>query len=178
MIACLLIPGFELRAVLFDRPRLALKPAALAPLEGAEPLIGSVTAAAEAAGVRPGMRMGEALATCPSLVLVERDPARAEQAWEDVLRRLEDRGFSVEPEELGCAYFETRGVERRPPGTGPGRVGRPDGRLPRPAAARAPPARARPGQRAEGAGSEEARRACRASGRGRSRTSGAGRPPC
>lgn len=112
MIACLLIPGFELRAVLFDRPRLALKPAALAPLEGAEPLIGAVTATAEAAGVRPGMRMGEALATCPSLVLVERDPARAEQAWEDVLRRLEERGFSVEPDELGCAYFETRGVER------------------------------------------------------------------
>src|SRR5919206_4991500 len=112
MIACLLIPGFELRAVLVDRPRLALKPAALAPLEGAEPLVGPVTAAAEAAGVRPGMRMGEALATCPSLVLVERDPARAEQAWEGVLRRLEERGFSVEPAEPGCAYFETRGVER------------------------------------------------------------------
>src|ERR687883_1012580 len=112
MIACLLIPEFELRAVLVDRPRLALKPAALAPLEGAEPLIGPVTAAAEAAGVRPGMRMGEALATCPSLVLAERDPARAEQAWEEVLRRLEERGFSVEPDEPGCAYFETRGVER------------------------------------------------------------------
>src|ERR671939_793579 len=112
MIACLLIPGFELRAALVGRARLALKPVALAPLEGAEPVIGPVTAAAEAAGVRPGMRMGEALATCPSLVLVERDPARAEQAWEDVLRRLEDRGFSVEPDEPGCAYFETRGVER------------------------------------------------------------------
>src|SRR5436305_1935250 len=37
-------------------------------------------------------------------------PARA--AWEGVLRRLEDSGFSVDPAELGCVYFETRGVER------------------------------------------------------------------
>ncbi|HEV8248550.1 MAG TPA: DNA polymerase Y family protein [Gaiellaceae bacterium] len=112
MIACIVIPGFELRAALRKRPGLALEPAALGPPAGAEPLIGSVTAAAEAAGVRPGMRMGEALATCPSLVLVEPDPAAAEQAWEEVLRRLEDAGFAVDPAEPGCVYFETRGVER------------------------------------------------------------------
>lgn len=112
VIACLLIPGFELRAALLDRPRLALRPAALAPVEGTEPLLGPVTAVAAAAGIRPGMRLGEALATCPSLVLVEQDPARAEQAWEEVLRRLEDAGFAVEPAEPGCVYFETRGVER------------------------------------------------------------------
>jgi nucleotidyltransferase/DNA polymerase involved in DNA repair len=112
MIACLSIPGFELRASLRARPRLALVPAALAPLEGTEPLLGPVTAAAEAAGVKPGMRLGEALAMCPSLTLVEPDPAAAEQEWEAIVRRLEDSGFSVEPADLGCAYFETRGVER------------------------------------------------------------------
>src|SRR5438876_7271529 len=112
MIACVLIPGFDLRAALLARPRLALRAAALAPVEGTEPLLGPVTAVAAAAGIRPGMRLGEALATCPSLVLVEQDPARAEQAWEGVLRRLEDAGFAVEPAEPGCVYFETRGVER------------------------------------------------------------------
>jgi protein ImuB len=112
MIACLSIPGFELRASLRARPRLALVPAALAPVEGTEPLLGPVTAAAEAAGVKPGMRLGEALAMCPSLTLVEADPAAAEQEWEAIVRRLEDSGFSVEPAGLGCAYFETRGVER------------------------------------------------------------------
>ncbi|HLF68084.1 MAG TPA: hypothetical protein VI503_01970 [Gaiellaceae bacterium] len=112
MIACLLIPGFELRAVLRERPRLSLVPAALAPEAGAEPLLGPVTAAAEAAGVKPGMRLGEALATCPSLVLVERDPAAVEREWEGVLRRLEDAGFSVDPVEHGAVVFETRGVER------------------------------------------------------------------
>jgi len=117
VIACLLIPGFELRAALRQRPRLALEPAALhvaalAPLAGTEPLIGAVTAAAELAGVQPGMRMGEALATCPGLVLVEQDPAAVEREWEGVLRRLEDSGFAVEPQEPGRVLFETKGVER------------------------------------------------------------------
>lgn len=112
MIACLVIPGFELRAALRERPRLAAEPAALAPEPGAEPLLGPVTAAAEAAGVRPGMRLGEALATCPALVLVERDPAAVEREWEGVLRRLEDAGFAVDPVEPGAVVFETKGVER------------------------------------------------------------------
>jgi protein ImuB len=112
MIACLAIPGFELRAALRKQPGLQLRPAALAPAAGCEPLIGAVTAAAEALGVRPGMRMGEALATCPGLVLVEQDPAAAEEAWEQILRSLEDAGFAVDPAEVGCVYFETRGVER------------------------------------------------------------------
>jgi protein ImuB len=112
MIACIAIPGFELRAALRERPRLQLEPAALAPEPGSEPLLGPVTAAAEAAGVRPGMRLGEALATCPSLQLVDPDPAAAEEAWEQIVRRLEDSGFAVEVAAPGCAYFETRGVER------------------------------------------------------------------
>jgi protein ImuB len=112
MIACLLIPGFELRAALRSRPRLAICPTALAPEPGEAELLGPVTAAAEEAGVRPGMRLGEALATCPSLALVERDPATTEREWEGVLRRLEDAGFAVDPVEHGVVVFETRGVER------------------------------------------------------------------
>ena len=112
MIACLAIPGLELKAALRRTPSLALRPAALAPEPQGEPLLGPVTAAAEAAGVQPGMRLGEGLATCPSLVLVEPDAAGAERVWEEILHALEDAGFSVEPASLGVAYFETRGVER------------------------------------------------------------------
>jgi protein ImuB len=112
MIACLSIPGLELKAALRRAPSLALRPAALAPEPQGEPLLGPVTAAAEALGVRPGMRLGEALATCPQLALVEPDPAGAEVAWEEVVRALEDAGFAVEPATPGIAYFETRGVER------------------------------------------------------------------
>src|SRR5215212_2453097 len=112
MVACISIPAFELRAAMPSRPRLALRPAALAPVDGTEPLLGPVTSAAEANGIRPGMRLGEALALCPSLVLVEADPQRAEREWEEILRRLEDAGIAVSPAEPGTAFFETRGVER------------------------------------------------------------------
>jgi protein ImuB len=112
VIATVVIPAFDLRAALRHRPGVQARPAALAPLPGKEPLIGSVTAAAEAAGVKPGMRLSEALATCPELELVEQDPASAEQAWEEILRRLEDAGFAVEPDSPGVVYFESRGVER------------------------------------------------------------------
>jgi protein ImuB len=112
MIACLFIPGFELRAALRERPGFALRPAALGPAAGEEPVLGSVTAAAEAAGVQPGMRIGEALSLCPELALVEQDPATAEHEWEGVLQRLEDSGFGVEAAAVGCLYFETRGIER------------------------------------------------------------------
>jgi nucleotidyltransferase/DNA polymerase involved in DNA repair len=112
MIACIISPGFDLRAALRSRPALATRPAALAPEPGTEPLLGAVTATAEAAGVRPGMRLGEALSMCPELVLVDPDPAAAEREWEAILRRLEDAGFAVEPAERGAVYFETRGVER------------------------------------------------------------------
>jgi nucleotidyltransferase/DNA polymerase involved in DNA repair len=112
VIAAIVIPAFDLRAALRLHPRLQAKAAALAPLPGTEPLIGSVTGLAEAKGVRPGMRLGEALAMCPELELVEQDPATAEQAWEEILRRLEDAGFGVEPAEPGTVYFESKGVER------------------------------------------------------------------
>ena len=112
MIACLVIPGLELKAALRRTPSLALRPAALAPEPQGEPLLGPVTAAAEAAGVRPGMRLGEGLATCPSLALVEPDAAGAELAWEEILHALEDAGFAVDPASLGVVYFETQGVER------------------------------------------------------------------
>src|SRR5262249_12237217 len=105
-------PGCVLGAASRLRRGLDAEPADLAPLPGTEPLIGSVTAAAQAKGVRPGMRLGEALATCPKLVLVEQDPAGVEQAWEEIVRRLENAGFAVGPVEPGTALFETKGVER------------------------------------------------------------------
>ncbi len=44
------------------------------------------------------------LVACLSVTLVEQDPAAAEQAWEEIVRRLESEGFAVEPaERLGDA---------------------------------------------------------------------------
>src|SRR5919108_5474183 len=112
MVVCLSIPAFPLRAPLRRRPELEGRPVALAPVPGQLPFLGACTAAAESAGIRPGMRLSEALATCPELVLGEQDPAGVEEEWEQILRRLEEAGFAVEPVEPGCVYFETRGIER------------------------------------------------------------------
>jgi nucleotidyltransferase/DNA polymerase involved in DNA repair len=112
MIACLSIPVFDLRAALRGRPELAGRPVALAPEPGSQPRVGPCTMAAEAAGIQAGMRLSEALATCPELVLVEADEAGAEEEWERVLRRLEDAGFAVESPRTGCALFDTAGIER------------------------------------------------------------------
>src|SRR5918996_1266909 len=112
MVACVSIPAFDLRAALRARPELQGKPAALGPVPGEKPVIGACSVAAVAEGVRPGMRLSEALATCPELVLVEQDPAGAEEQWERLIRRLEEAGLAVEPAGVSCAYFDTRCVER------------------------------------------------------------------
>jgi nucleotidyltransferase/DNA polymerase involved in DNA repair len=112
MIACLTIPAFALRAALTHRSELLEQPVALAPVPGEQSLLGPCNDIAERNGIHPGMRLSEALATCPELQLVEQDPAGAEEEWERVLRRLEETGLAVEPVEPGCAYFETRGLER------------------------------------------------------------------
>jgi nucleotidyltransferase/DNA polymerase involved in DNA repair len=112
VIACLSVPSFELRVVLRGRADLAGTPAALAPAPGEPDAVGACTVAAERAGVRPGMRVGEALATCPGLVLVEPDPAAVAGEWEGLLRRLEDAGLGVESLGPGFVLFETAGLER------------------------------------------------------------------
>jgi nucleotidyltransferase/DNA polymerase involved in DNA repair len=109
VIACALIPRFTLLAVVNGRREL-LRPMALAPEPGGPQVVGEASGPAEAFGVHGGMRLGEALARCPDLVLVPPDPERAEAAWEDALRRLEGIGAAVEPGRPGEAFFEAGGL--------------------------------------------------------------------
>ncbi len=73
-------------------------------------MVGEVSLAAEAFGVHPGMRLGEALARCPRLTLVPPDPAGVAEAWERLLVRLESIGAAVEPERPGLVCFDARGL--------------------------------------------------------------------
>src|SRR4051812_33505346 len=66
VIVCVLIPRFALAVAAGGREALAAGPLALAPELGREQLIGEGSAAAEAYGVHAGMRVGEALARCPT----------------------------------------------------------------------------------------------------------------
>jgi protein ImuB len=112
MIVCALMPRFPLVIAAGGREVLAAGPVALAPEPGREPVIGEVSAAAEAQGVRPGLRLGEALARCPMLRLVAPDPAGVADAWEAVLARLEGIGAAVEPGPPGVAWFAADGLRR------------------------------------------------------------------
>jgi protein ImuB len=94
-----------------NEPGVLSRPSALAPEPGAAQLIGEVSEPAEGFGLRPGMRMGEALSRCPELALIPPDPERAERSWEEALRRLEGIGAQVESDRAGEAFFRAGGLE-------------------------------------------------------------------
>src|ERR1700747_3720567 len=112
MIVCVLIPRFVLTTALGDRSELLQSPVALAPEPGGVQQVGEVSLAAEAFGVHPGMRLGEALARCPRLTLIPPDPAGVADQWERLLVRLESVGAAVEPERPGLVCFDARGLLR------------------------------------------------------------------
>jgi nucleotidyltransferase/DNA polymerase involved in DNA repair len=111
-VVCVLLPRFQLTVAAGDRRELLQIPAALAPDLGGVQVLGEVSPAAEAFGVHPGMRLGEALARCPQLTLVPPDPAGVADQWERLLVRLESMGAAVEPERPGLACFDAHGLER------------------------------------------------------------------
>lgn len=111
-IVCVLLPRFQLTVAAGDREELLKAPAALAPAPGGVQVVGEVSLAAEAFGVHPGMRLGEALARCPRLMLVPGDPAGAADVWERCLVRLESIGAGIEPERPGLVCFDARGLLR------------------------------------------------------------------
>jgi protein ImuB len=109
-IACALVPRFHLIAAAGGREELLRRPCALAPEPGGEGVVGEPSGAAEAFGVRAGMRLGEALSRCPELALLPQDPERADSLWEGALRRLEEIGARVESERPGEAFFAVDGL--------------------------------------------------------------------
>src|SRR3954464_15038582 len=110
MIVCVLLPRFALSVAAGGRAELARGPVALAPEPGREPLIGEASTAAEAHGVRAGLRLGEALARCPALKLVAPDPAGVADEWDHIIAALEGIGAEVESERPGVACFDASGL--------------------------------------------------------------------
>ena len=103
--ACALIPRLSLTSALGERREMLGRPVAVAPEPGGPQIVGEASGAAEAFGVRAGMRLAEALSRCPALALVAADPLRSEAVWERSLRRLEGLGAAVEPARPGEAFF-------------------------------------------------------------------------
>lgn len=111
MIVCLHLPRFELMVAAGGARVMSGEPLALAPAPGAR-CVGEVSGAAEADGVTRGMKLGEALARCPSLGLVPPDPLGAAEAWEIVLGGLEEIGAAVESPAAGIVFFCADGLLR------------------------------------------------------------------
>jgi protein ImuB len=105
-----MIPRFELAIAAGGREALASGPIALAPEAGREQMVGQASAAAEAFGVKAGMRLGEALSRCPQLKLVAPDPAGVADEWDRLLRALEGIGAAVESGRPGLAWFDAQGL--------------------------------------------------------------------
>jgi protein ImuB len=112
MIVAVHVPRLPLLVALLQARRPLDAPVALGPAPGAPQVIGLCTPAAEDEGVRPGLRVGEALARCPRLDLVVPDPEAAAEAAERLVERLESDGFAVEPIGLDGAAFDARGTLR------------------------------------------------------------------
>jgi nucleotidyltransferase/DNA polymerase involved in DNA repair len=141
VIVCILIPRFELAVAAGGRHGLATGPVALAPEPGREQLIGEASAAAEAHGVKAGLRLGEALARCPTLKLVAPDPAGVADEWDRLLTMLENIGAAVESGRPGLAWFDARGLRNLYGGTVEGVIAKARRALDTPARLGAAPSR-------------------------------------
>jgi protein ImuB len=112
MIACILLPRFELTVAAGGLEAIAGRALAIAAehRSAGSGLLGETSGGAEAYGVRSGMPLSEALARCPALELVSADPMAVASAWERTLRTLEQIGAGVDPERPGLACFALDGL--------------------------------------------------------------------
>ena len=111
---CLWLPTFELRLELVRSPDLdSTSVALLSPGEGSIQTLWQVSERAWAAGVRPGQRVSQAISLCPSLTLLEPDPAHYDAAMEAILETLVQQTPIVEPGvERGKIFLGMDGLGR------------------------------------------------------------------
>jgi protein ImuB len=111
---CLWLPTFELRLELVRAPELdATSVALLSPGETAgRREILQVSERAARAGVQPGMLVSRAVSLCPSLTLLEPDPAHYDAATEQILEVLSGLSPVVQPVDRGLFHVGVDGLER------------------------------------------------------------------
>lgn len=111
---CLWLPTFELRLELVRAPELdATSVALLAPGETADRRdILQVSERGARSGVRPGMTVSRAISLCPSLTLLEPDPAHYDAAIEQIMEVLSGLSPVVQPVGRGLFHVGVDGLER------------------------------------------------------------------
>jgi len=110
---CLWLPTFELRLELVRTPELdATSVALLSPGEGVRRTLWQVSERGAEAGVRPGQLVSQAISLCPSLTLLEPDPAHYDAAQEEMVEALMESSPVVEPAGRGRIFLGMDGLER------------------------------------------------------------------
>jgi DNA polymerase-4/protein ImuB len=110
---CLWLPTFELRLELVRSPELdTTSVALLSPGESTRRTVWQVSERAHEAGVRPGQLVSQAVSLCPSLTLLEPDPAHYDAADQAMLELLSELTPVVEPAGPGRVFLGMDGLER------------------------------------------------------------------
>ena len=103
---CLWLPTFELRLELLRSPELDTTSVALLSLgESIRSKIWQVSERAHVTGVRSGQSISQAVSLCPSLTLLEPDPAHYNAAVESMLDLLSELTPIVEPAGRGRVFL-------------------------------------------------------------------------
>ena len=110
---CLWLPTFELRLELIRSPDLdTTSVALLSPGESVRRTLWQVSERAFHQGVRPGQLVSQAISLCPSLTLLDPDPAHYDAAQEVMVEVLSDLTPVVEPVERGRVFLGMDGLAR------------------------------------------------------------------
>lgn len=111
---CLWLPTFELRLELVRSPELdRTSVVLLSPGDGVRRTVWQVSERAHEAGVRTGQLVSQAVSLCPSLTLLEPDPAHYDAAVEAMLETLSGITPVVEPSaERGRVFLGMDGLGR------------------------------------------------------------------
>ncbi len=110
---CLWLPTFELRLELVRSPALDATSVALLSTEGGtRRALWQVSERAAEAGVRPGQLVSQAVSLCPSLTLLEPDPAHYDAAQDALLEVLAELTPVVEPAGRGRFFLGMDGLAR------------------------------------------------------------------
>lgn len=116
LVACIRIPALPIQLELARRPDLAGRPVVIASspslVGGSGDAVGWCSKEAEKEGIRCGMPLREALATCRESVVLPPDLRYYEQAHDAALDALEKAVPVVEAGALGTAYADLSGMER------------------------------------------------------------------
>jgi hypothetical protein len=110
---CLWLPTFELRLELVRSPELdTTSVALLSPGESTRRTVWQVSERAHDAGVRPGQLVSQAVSLCPSLTLLEPDPAHYDAAMDAMLEVLAELTPVLEPAGPGRVFLGMDGLGR------------------------------------------------------------------